>query len=289
VKGAAATEAFLTREAVAKLPRAKAMTLNGRGAPKPFVEQLRRTLSTGTKSSFRMDNSAEKDPRAGEAVIARALKERRRFRRVHLAVAGRLFVPATQEETVCTIEDISPGDAAVLCQLQQEPHGRVVIYLESMGRFEGPIVRRTQAGFVMAFSCSLQKRERLADQLTVELNRHLLSENDLRRYDRVEAASGSYTHFTRSTGDQVRCEVLDLSLTGISVRCDTRPPVGEHILIGHRAGRVARHHNEGIGIELFGMSTAVKGDEFAAVAAPTTINVPRAVAPLPLKAAGGKA
>jgi len=203
-----------------------------------------------------MDKTAERDPRPGEAVIARALKERRRFRRVHLAVAGRLFVPATQEEAICTIEDISPGDAAVLCQLQQEPHGRVVIYLESMGRFEGPIIRRTPAGFVMAFACSVQKRERLADQLTLELNRHLLSESDLRRYDRVEAASGSYTHFTRSTGEQVRCEVLDLSLTGVSVRSDTRPPMGEHILIGHRAGRIARHHADGVGIEFLGLASA---------------------------------
>lgn len=233
---------------------------------------------------------AEKDTRAGEAIIARALKERRRFRRVHLAVAGRLFVPATQEETVCTIEDISPGDASVLCQLQQEPFGRAVIYLETMGRFEGPIIRRTKTGFVMAFSCSVQKRERLADQLTVELNRHLLSESDLRRYDRIEAASGSYTHFTRSNGEQIKCEVLDLSLTGVSVRCDMRPPVGEHILIGHRAGRIARHHNEGVGIEMFGLGSAPNSDrnELSQVGAAPAM--PRAISPMPmpLRAVGGK-
>jgi len=109
---------------------------------------------------------------------------------------------------------------------------------------------------VMTFSCSLQKREKLADQLTLEVNRHLLGDSDLRRYDRVEAVSGSYTHFTRSTGEQIRCEVLDLSLTGVSVRTEHRPPVGEHILIGHRAGRVARHHADGMGIEFLGLSFA---------------------------------
>ncbi len=230
------------------------------------------------------------DAQAGEAVIARAIKERRRFRRVHLAVAGRLYVPGTQEEAVCTIADISPGDAAVLCQLQQEPFGRVVIYLETMGRFEGPIVRRTKSGFVMAFSCSAQKRDRLADQLTVELNRHLLSESDLRRYDRIEAASGSFTHFTRSSGEQIRCEVLDLSLTGVSVRCDTRPPVGEHVLIGHRAGRIARHHGEGVAIEMFGLSAGpASGDREASVIAPPAMSPRPAPMPMPLKAVGGKA
>jgi PilZ domain len=108
----------------------------------------------------------------------------------------------------------------------------------------------------MTFSCSLQKREKLADQLTLEMNRHLMTEADLRRYDRVEATTGSFTHYTRSTGEQIRCEVLDLSLTGVSVRAEQKPPVGEHILIGHRAGRVVRHHGDGIGVEFLGLTGA---------------------------------
>jgi len=205
---------------------------------------------------------------AGQKVIARALKERRRFRRVHVAIPGRLYIPATQEEAVCTVEDISPGDVCLLCELREEPRGRAVIYLDALGRFEGPIVRAKHGGFVMTFSCSLQKREKLVDQLTLEMNRHLLSEADLRRYDRVEAVTGSFTHFTRSTGDQIRCEVLDLSLSGVSVRTDMRPPVGEHILIGHRAGRVARHHGDGIGIEFLGLSSAANPADSQPAAAP---------------------
>jgi hypothetical protein len=193
---------------------------------------------------------------AGQKVIARALKERRRFRRVHVAITGRLYIPATQEEAICTVEDISPGDACILCELRDEPRGRAVIYLDTLGRFEGPVVRARNGGFVMTFSCSLQKREKLADQLALEMNRHLMSEADLRRFDRVEATNGSFTHFTRSTGEQMRCEVLDLSLTGVSVRTDHKPPVGEHILIGHRAGRVARHHADGIGVEFLGGTAA---------------------------------
>ena len=90
------------------------------------------------------------------------------------------------------------------------------------------------------------------------MNRHLLSEADLRRFDRVRGGRrASYgTHFTRSTGEQVRCEVLDLSLTGVSVRSELKPAVGEHILIPAIApGRVARHQRvDGIGIEFLGLS-----------------------------------
>src|SRR6266478_9185020 len=146
------------------------------------------------------DNRARE---AGQKVIARALKERRRFRRVSVTVTGRLYIPATQEEAICTVKDISPGDAALLCELKQEPKGRAVIYLDTLGRFEGPIVRAKNGGFVMTFSCSLQKREKLADQLTLEMNRDLLSEADLRRYDRVDAVAGSFTHFVRSTAEQI--------------------------------------------------------------------------------------
>ncbi len=200
----------------------------------------------------RGDKPPARDMTPGEIIIERATNERRRFRRVRVTLAGRLYIPANQEEAICTVDDISPGDAMLLCELKQEPKGRAVIYLDGLGRFEGPVVRAQDGGFVMTFSCSLQKREKLADHLTLELNRHLLDDSDLRKHDRVEAQSGSFTHFTRSTGDQVRCEVLDLSLTGVSVRSDVKPPIGEHILIGARAARVARHHSDGIGVEFLG-------------------------------------
>lgn len=209
-----------------------------------------------------------------ESVIARATQERRRFRRVTITATGRLYVPATQEEAICTVEDISPGDASLICDLKREPQGRCVIYLDGFGRFEGPVVRVKSAGFVMTFTCSAQKREKLADQLILETNRHLLNDGDMRRHDRVEAASGSFTHFTRFTGDQIRCEVLDLSLTGVSVRSDARPPIGEHILIGNRAGRIVRHHAEGIGIEFLG------------VAAPPEKTIPVIVSTAPRSHAG---
>jgi hypothetical protein len=101
----------------------------------------------------------------------------------------------------------------------------------------------------------------------LEMNGHLLDGADLRRFDRVEASTGSLTHFTRSTGDQVRCEVIDLSLSGVSLRTEFKPPLGEHILIGHRAGRVARHHEDGIGIEFLG-ATVPAGNESQPASAP---------------------
>jgi len=53
-------------------------------------------------------------------------------------------------------------------------------------------------------------------------------------------------------GQLVACEVLDLSVSGVSLKTKLRPPIGEFVLIGQMAGRIARHHDQGIGIEFVG-------------------------------------
>ena len=72
----------------------------------------------------------------------------------------------------------------------------------------------------------------------------------LRRHDR--APQKGIARFTRADGQIVHCEVLDLSMSGVSLKTDVRPLIGEYVLIGQMAGRVARHHAEGIGIEFVG-------------------------------------
>jgi hypothetical protein len=108
-------------------------------------------------------------------IVEEALKEHRRFRRVRLIRKGRAFIPATSEEVPCTISDISADGASVLCQFARRPAGKAVIYVGELGQFEGPIMAVNARGFTMRFACSRQKRSNLADQLTIELNRHLLN------------------------------------------------------------------------------------------------------------------
>ncbi len=49
--------------------------------------------------------------------------------------------------------------------------------------------------------------------------------------------------------------MIDLSPTGVSVRTVIRPHIGEFVLIGQLAGRVARHHGDGIGIQFVGLTS----------------------------------
>jgi hypothetical protein len=51
--------------------------------------------------------------------------------------------------------------------------------------------------------------------------------------------------------------MLDISLSGVSVATTIRPPVGELVFISQMTGRVARHHDTGIGIEFVSRDKAV--------------------------------
>jgi hypothetical protein len=69
----------------------------------------------------------------------------------------------------------------------------------------------------------------------------------VRRHERTTAPG--FAHFTRANGEMIPCEVLDLSLSGVSLKTETKPRVGETVVIGHMSGRVVRHLESGIAIE----------------------------------------
>ncbi len=189
-----------------------------------------------------------------EPVIAKAKAERRRFRRVRVDLTGRLFVPADSRECHCKIVDLSPGGASLECDLVLEMDTQVVLYVDGFGRLEGTVARVEGQDFGVSFNCTAMKRERIAEQLILFMNSALIDESEMRRHDRTPTKG--IARFTRADGQFVACEVMDLSVSGVSLKTDVRPPIGEFVLIGQMAGRVARHHEHGIGIEFVGGTPA---------------------------------
>src|ERR1700759_4911274 len=185
-----------------------------------------------------------------EPVVAKAGAERRRFRRVRVDLPGRLFIPSDAREARCTISDLSPGGAAIVCEIIPEPGTPVVLYVDGFGRFEGSVARRDGYGFGIAFICTPSKRERTAEQLILFLNKSLVDDSVLRRHER--SSQKGFAKFTRADGQIVHCEIMDMSVGGVSLKTEVRPPIGEFVLIAQVAGRVARHHSDGIGIEFVG-------------------------------------
>jgi hypothetical protein len=185
-----------------------------------------------------------------EPVVAKAGAERRRFRRVKVDLPGRLFIPSDSREARCTVSDLSPGGAAIACETIPDSGTPVVLYVDNFGRFEGTVVRRDGYGFGVSFVCTPSKRERTAEQLTLFMNKTLVDDSVLRRHER--SSQKGFAKFTRADGQIVQCEVMDISVGGVSLKTEIKPPIGEFVLIAQIAGRVARHHSDGIGIEFVG-------------------------------------
>jgi len=185
-----------------------------------------------------------------ENVVAQAKAERRRFVRVAVDLAARLFVPGDGREAKCKVVDLSPGGAQLASEFVPAADTAIILYIDGFGRFEGTVIRPEGTTFGVKFNCSALKRERVAEQLTIYMNRGELDESLLRRHDRTPTKG--FARFTRANGDIMACEVVDLSLSGVSLKTDSRPPLGEVVLIGQMAGKVVRHHEEGIAIEFVG-------------------------------------
>jgi hypothetical protein len=193
------------------------------------------------------ENDEGEKPQSADKPDEKTKAERRRYKRMRVELTGRLFVPSENREAHCKIADMSPGGARIVCDAVPPQSTPVVVYIDGFGRFEGIVARPDEASFGVEFTCSAHKRERVAEQLTHYMNGGSLDEAALRRHERK--TTKGIASFTRANGDVVKCEVLDLSLSGVSLATHIRPPVGEFVLIGQMAGRVARHHETGIGIE----------------------------------------
>ncbi len=197
-----------------------------------------------------MSNAAEKIDFAAAARRLTAsqvgLRERRRFRRMPIEVSGRMLDPFGREHD-CRTADISPGDIRIAAPILPPVGERVVLYLEGIGRVTGNVARRCGEGEVaIIFDFSAHKREKLAEQLTIFVNKNLGIDEPVR-----EIREGAQTiSLTFETGETYEGEVLDFSLAGITIRSKRPPPlIGVWVRVGAVYGRVARIIENGFAID----------------------------------------
>ncbi|MEJ0042911.1 MAG: PilZ domain-containing protein [Rhizomicrobium sp.] len=145
------------------------------------------------------------------------------------------------------------GGASIESDYIPEAGTHIVLYVDGFGRFEGAVARPRRLRLRHAVQRDpAQARE---DRRTAHLflNKSLVDDGDMRAHDRTPTKG--VAQFTRTDGTIVKCEVIDLSPTGVSVKTAIRPHIGEFVLIGQLAGRVARHHADGIGIQFVGLTS----------------------------------
>lgn len=180
-------------------------------------------------------------------ISERAATDRRRHRRVELALLGR-FMRANRQEYPCKLKDISVGGAAIMSPVDVELDERIVVYFDELGGLEGTVARLIPGGFGMRVAATVHKREKIASQLTFLVNRPFLGEFAERRHERITPTNVAQS-LTMAEGVVVSCHILDVSLSGASIATPARPEIGSEIRLGKLACKVMRHHSEGIGVQ----------------------------------------
>lgn len=173
--------------------------------------------------------------------------DRRRHSRVAVNVLGR-FMLEDRREYPCQVINMSPGGAALIAPVQAKIGERVVAYLDHIGRIEGEVVREIEGGFAMRINAPLRKRDKLANVLTWLANRDSLSLEEDRRHERF-TPKNPVTQIVLADGRSYSCRIVDVSLSGASLKVEVKPEIGMSIQLGKMRARVVRHFEDGIAVE----------------------------------------
>ena len=181
------------------------------------------------------------------AQLAR-LQDQRSSERVAVRLDGKLFVPAEESTLDCNIVNLSLGGAGIYCDEPPPLDAFVVLYIDGFGRFEGVTTRYVQGELGLKFVCKDAKRKRLELDLAAFVQDGMTGMTRLRRHRRT-AAAPHIDSFKCADGSAVACQLQDISLQGAMLRTKVRPLVGEIIHLGGTRAWVARHHEDGIGVQ----------------------------------------
>ena len=164
-----------------------------------------------------------------------------------VVLLGRYMLPNRMEYPCQTI-DISPGGVHLAAPAKARPGERVIVYLEHLGRIEGTCVRTTAEGFAMTITATSRKREKFTAQLTWLANRDELGLPEDRRHERI-TPQRPFSNLVLPDGQESRCKIIDVSLSGAAIATSVKPPLGTSITLGRMRARVVRHFSDGIAVE----------------------------------------
>ena len=181
------------------------------------------------------------------ATASSNVHDKRKYERIKLFLPGHLFNPLNEQSTDCKVLNLSAGGAALQCDAQFPAGLTLILYIESFGRFEGKSIVHGNGQLALEFAIGESKRARLTDMIKSFAGDGVAGVTQLRKNSRIPSLiSGS---ITRQNGEHVCCDVLDISLDGVSLRTKIRPPIGEVVSLGRTSGLVVRHHPDGIAVQ----------------------------------------
>ena len=175
------------------------------------------------------------------------LDETERFQRVKISVLGR-YMLANRSEYPCQIIEMSPGDATFIAPAAGEFGEKIIAYLDDVGRIEGKISQIIEGGFIVSFSASERKRDKLAAQLTWLANKDILGLPEERDNERI-VPDFRHSALELEDGRKYPCKIIDISISGAAIEINVRPEIGTNIVLGRMQAKIVRHIENGVGVQ----------------------------------------
>jgi hypothetical protein len=173
--------------------------------------------------------------------------EQREFQRNIVDLPGNLIVPAEDISMPCQVLNLSGGGASIRCEDPPPLHTYVILWIGGFGRLEAVTQRFVDGELGLQFVIKEPKRQRLLSDIQNHIKSGMAGTPNLRRHARMPSISK--VRITLAGGEELSCEVINVSTRGLSLRTGARPPVDNFVSIGGKYARVVRHHGEGVAVE----------------------------------------
>ncbi|WP_375200858.1 PilZ domain-containing protein [Hyphococcus sp.] len=174
--------------------------------------------------------------------------DRRKHRRVELPVKARFL---TEKGVECAAEVLNISAAGAMLRTKFPPSlgQSLVLYIDQIGRVEAKVVRSSNNSFAVTYPKRRAKQAKIADNITSAINnRHAGA--DRRTNPRIQQDAPATVLL--EDGREVKCSIMDISLTGASLDISPRPPLGTHLVLGRMTAKVVRRHDKGVGVVFTG-------------------------------------
>jgi len=174
-------------------------------------------------------------------------RDRRRHRRVPLSTSGTLL-DSNNQEHVFEITDASAGGLRIKTDARCMMGEKVVLYCQSIGRLPGAVARKGYGELAIALNLTPLKKDKLVEALTWQINKDALQLKETRRAERFNTSGEVVCELPN--GRKLHCQVLDISVLGMSVATtEKRPMISELVEIGRYKGAVARYTDQGFAVD----------------------------------------
>ena len=174
--------------------------------------------------------------------------DQRAYARVPIMIPGSVAISGQGVKSDCLVSDLSLGGAGIQ-YISNPPLPEMICKLSvaQFGEFEGITTRNSGTILGIRFFVGEHERQCLFEKLQTYVEDGLAGVKNFRKCER--RPSSSQLTLTRPCGEKNQCDVLDISLRGVALKTDVRPPVGELVILGRMYGRIVRHFDDGIAVQ----------------------------------------